>query len=520
MGFSGDIDVSRECCDEHARDASIFSITPQRVAYPRTTKDVQAIVNDCALRGMPVAVRAGGTCMSGGSLTQGTVINMTRYMGGVYVDPLTRRARVSGGTLFTELEHALDQHNLMCPAYPSSKDDCGVMGMIGNNASGEKSVRYGATIDVTSALEVVLADGSVLTTHPLSRSELEEKMSESTREGELYRGVHELYDRYHEGLVREMGRVPKVASGYRLDRWYDTKTDTYSLTPLFVGAQGTLGIVTKATVSAVPKPRFLALLAISVSSLDVLPEVVTTVLNGDPDAVETFDINTYKRAQKFFPDEAGRVEHLFTSGTELIVMAEFASNQTLTDACESALRCEKALTTMGISSTLVGPGDMFDALWTLRRNSFRVFRDSPQGTKHAIPCIEDIIVPVPALTPLIRGLKDMLAQRGLAYGFHGHIGEGSLRILPMLDLASPTVVSDIVSLSTEVFALIHSLEGNMSADHSDGIIRTPFVPDFYPTSNEAFIALKKLFDPANILNPGKKVGGTVEDIKRHMVNVS
>lgn len=519
MQFSGDIELDPSILEEHSRDASVFKILPERVVYPRTTQDIQIALNDARTRHSPISVRAGGTCMSGGSLTHGTVLNLTRHMKAVHVDPLLRVAHVEGGAMFRDLEEVLDTHGLMCASYPSSKDTCGVAGMIGNNASGEKSVRYGATIDVTQSLEVLLADGTTIHTRPLSKVELEAIKLRETREGELYRGVHALYDEYVTTLKAEMGNVRKIASGYRLDRFYDEASGTYSLTPLFVGAQGTLGIVTKATMRVVPKPKFLSLVAISIASLDALPLVVETVMNHDPDAVETFDINTYKLATASFPIETELAKQFFTSATELIVMAEFASDTGLTEARNTANRCVEALRNLNIAGEAIVDESLQTALWTLRRNSFAVFRDHRDGTRHAVPCIEDIVVPVPALTPLIRNLKDILVRRGLTYGFHGHIGEGSLRILPIFDLADPHVAQHIIDLSREVFALIKSLHGNMSADHSDGIVRTPFIPEFYPASHEVFIALKCLFDPAGILNPGKKVGGTEGDIKKYLVTL-
>lgn len=520
MAFSGDIDQTPATRELHARDASVFRVLPEEVAYPRTVEDIQLMLSEVAARGGSVSVRAGGTCMSGGSLTSGSVLNLTRYMNAVTIEPLTRHVHVEGGAMFKDVEEDLAVHGLMYPAYPSSKDICGVGGMIGNNASGEKSVRYGATIDTTETLEVVLADGTIIDARPLRKAELDDIKTHGTREGELYRGVHVLYDMYVDQLRKEMGSVRKVASGYRLDRFYDPVADTYSLVPLFVGAQGTLGIVTKATLKAVPKPQFVSLLAISVTSLDLLPLVVETVMNHDPDAVETFDANTFKHGESFFPEEVATTKRFFTSATELIVLAEFAADSGQHEARETASRCAEALTLLGVQPEVVGDEALCTALWKLRRNSFSVFRDYQDGTKHAVPCIEDIIVPVPALTQLIRGLKDILMRRGLGYGFHGHIGEGSLRVLPVFDLASPTVAEEIIGLSREVFALVKSLHGNMSADHSDGIMRTPFIREFYPTTCEAFVQIKKLFDPANLLNPGKKVGGTEADIRKHLIQVT
>jgi FAD/FMN-containing dehydrogenase len=135
-----------------------------------------------------------------------------------------------------------------------------------------------------------------------------------------------------------------------------------------------------------------------------------------------------------------------------------------------------------------------------------------------MPCIEDVIVPLPALGTFIHELIVILERRGIIYGFHGHIGDGSFRVVPVFDFRNESIVDEIFGLMDEVFMLIKRLRGNMSADHSDGIIRTPFLTDFYgPELAGVFAKIKTIYDPENHFNPGKKVGGTKEDVLRALV---
>jgi FAD/FMN-containing dehydrogenase len=134
-----------------------------------------------------------------------------------------------------------------------------------------------------------------------------------------------------------------------------------------------------------------------------------------------------------------------------------------------------------------------------------------------VPCIEDVIVPLDTLGTFIHELIGILKERNITYGFHGHIGDGSFRVVPIFDFSSPTLHDEIFDLMRTVFALIKRLRGNTSADHSDGIIRTPFLGEFYGAElNHVFAEIKHIYDPENLNNPNKKVGGTIEMIKATM----
>ncbi len=142
-------------------------------------------------------------------------------------------------------------------------------------------------------------------------------------------------------------------------------------------------------------------------------------------------------------------------------------------------------------------------------------RDHNLPNQRAVPCIEDVIVPLPVLGKFILGLRAILKKRGVNYGYHGHIGDGSLRVIPIFDFASPTVSEEIQGLMGDVFALVKRLKGNISADHSDGIIRSPFLKEFYGDELYGVLErIKNIYDPENIMNPNKKVGGSIGFMNR------
>lgn len=505
--FKGDIVRDSKALEEHSKDASAFKVVPAAVLYPKDSEDIKAALEMVRKERitnpeLSLSVRAGGTCMSGGSLSTGYILNLTKYMDKIEIDPHARTAVVEMGAYFRDIEKAAAKHGLMFAPYTSSHLICGIGGMIGNNASGEKSIRYGATIDNVLDLEVILADGSTMKTGFKSREDVAEG-----REKELLA----LYDQYGSRLEEAVGNVPKAASGYRLERVANFRT--FDATPVFVGAQGTIGIVTKATLKLVPLPAFTRLLIISIDSIHDMPFVLQTIVKHNPEGVETFDINTFDRARVHNADDAKKIEHAVHETTSSIILAQF-SEETAEDTDMTAETCMEELRSHHINVQYVKDPEIAAAAWRIRRAGYLLMRDYNEAGFKAVPCIEDVIVPVGSFDIFIEGLVPLMKKHDIKYGFHGHIGDGALRIIPVFNFNDPQVADKIISFMHDVFALVKSVRGNMSADHGDGIIRSPFLKEFYGEElYQVFAKIKNLFDPEGIFNPHKKIGGTEDHIR-------
>ncbi len=506
----GDISYEETDLLAHSTDASIFKVTPKAIIYPKNTEDIQSIVlqvKEKRLEGeeISLSVRAGGTCMSGGSLSNGYILNLTRHMNSVTVNVIQKTATVEMGAYFRDIESKAAEHGLMFAPYPSSRKICGIGGMIGNNASGEKSVRFGPTLENIQSLTVILSDGTTLITG-------RKKISEATSPLEI--SLIKIAKEKGNLFAQLKGNVPKVASGYQLDKVI--VGDTYDLTPLFTGAQGTLGIITEAVLTLVPIPRTAHLVVIPIESLKDIPEILHKAKASNAESVETFDIHTYEKAHLVLPEDVAVTSFVFDEQTKGVILVQFSEdNDELTR--NQAENYVTLLKEKNIVSFSIVEKKIINAFWNIRRNSFSLVRDNHDEGFRAVPCIEDIIVPIENFSTFIERLTAILEQKEIIYAYHGHIGDGSLRIIPLFDFREAGVATKIIDLTHDVFLLVKELKGNMSADHSDGIIRTPFIKDFYGEEMyECFLNIKNLFDPNNIMNPNKKVNGTKELIEKYL----
>lgn len=496
--------------ESHSIDSSIFKIMPRQVIYPKDELEIMDVIKHAATNKRHISVRAGGTCMSGGSLNSDIILNLTKYFTDIKINQYAKSAEIEMGAYYRDLDHEALKHNLMFAPYTSSKDFCGIGGMLGNNASGEKSIRFGATIDNVLSARVFLADGNLYNFEEITEEQCLTMASHKSFIGNIHKEIREIYKNYAPAYTKAIGDVKKSSSGYKLDKIFDKEKNTWNLAKIFIGAQSTLGIIHSARLKLVEVPTHTRLLAIPVNSLALLPQVLYKIMQNNPESVETYDVNTYNMAKSFLPEDTLKIQKFFANGEHLIILAQF-------DDDEIAHKVFLELKEIEGKTEYVYDADIATSLWKVRRSSFGVMRDHvyDKTTKKAVPCIEDIIVPTAKFDEFIPRLMEILEANKIEYGYHGHIGDGAIRVIPIIDFENHREAMDkIILLCEQVFDLVKEMGGNTSADHSDGIIRTPFLRDFY--GNDLYegvvVAIKKLFDPEDIFNRGKKVGLTKEGL--------
>ncbi len=539
-----------------SRDTSLFEVMPGLVARPKDAADVQAIVREVRAARLAggaacLAARAAGSDMGGGPLTTGVVVSFTEHMNKVFEVASNLAARhpsadfgvsppsdgyavTEPGVFYRDFEKETLKKGLMLPSYPASRDIAALGGIVANDAGGERTLEYGKTEKYVEELDVVLSDGSAATFKALTPPELARKKELATLEGEIYRRMDSLLTENAEIIEAHRPRVSKNSAGYALWSVRDHATGRTNLAKLITGSQGTLALWTKAKIALVrPKPHR-AMLVAFLYDLAPLPDIVARVLPLRPESFESYDDHTFTLAVKFLPEmlaqmgfaKAARLGIDFipeaamvaTGGVpKMILMAEFAED-TLEEADRKAAAAKKALESFRIPLKIEKDEKESEKYWIVRRESFSLLRKNLHGL-HTAPFIDDFVVPpssYPRFLPKLSALMDEYKDHFI-YTIAGHIGNGNFHIIPLMDLAKEENRRVILELARKVYALVIAEGGTTTGEHNDGIIRTPFLPMLFgPQMMALFEQTKKIFDPLNIFNPGKKVGGTLEDVARDM----
>ena len=522
--IEGDVADDKSTLEVNSEDTSIFKIFPSQVVYPKHTGDVQALVR--LVHNHPgdltLTARSAGTDMSGGPLTDSVVVNFTKYFNQV-LDTSPTQAVTQPGVFYRDFDKETLKHDVILPSYTASRELNTVGGMVANNSAGEKSLTYGKTNRWVRALKIVLSDGNEYEFKKLTLAQLQEKKAQDNMEGHVYREIESLIKDNIDLIEAEAPIVSKNSAGYALWDVWDREADTFDLTQLFVGAQGTLGLNTEITFDLVKPKQHSRMLVMFLRGRHMadLGDLVNTVLAQGPESFESYDDKTFNVMLKILPKMLKRIggnpftwtrdfwpeiKMVMTGGIpKLVLMAEFTGDSD-EEVATAAAKAEAAIKSISNVATHVthtqAEGQKF---WLIRRESFKLLRENIHG-KHTAPFIDDISVRPEKLPEFLPRLYDIMNEYKLTYTIAGHIGDGNFHIIPLMDFGRPDFKEVIDELSQRVYRLVGEYRGSITGEHNDGLIRTPFLGDmFSPPMLELFQKTKDVFDPHRIFNPHKKV---------------
>lgn len=523
------IDRQPQTLDTMSRDASLFTVMPSAVAYPRSAADLTCLIQQAAAHDFSLTARGAGTDMTGGPLTQSVVLDFTRHFNQIKSVSDTL-AVVQPGVYYRDLETVLETRGRLFPSYPASKSLCTVGGMVANNAGGEKSLAYGKTADYVASLKAIFSDGEEYTLEPLTAQQLQKKIAQPDFEGTIYQQMFELLETNYALIKAAKPRVSKNSAGYAL--WDVWDKQTFDLTRLFTGSQGTLGLMTEISFKLVaPKPAT-KLLVIFLSDLTDLAEIIRVTLKYEPQAFESYDDHTINLALRFLPDLIRRMrtknvlkllwqflpefKMIFQGGLpKLILLAEFAGHDEA-EVEKRAAAAAAALRGLKLKSRLIRSASETEKYWTIRRESFNLLRHHT-AHKRTAPFIDDITVLPQQLPQFLPRLNAIMDGYDITYTIAGHIGDANFHIIPLIDTARPDYLELIEKLGQQVYDLVFEFKGSMTGEHNDGLIRSHYLKQMYGEEIYAlFEQVKTIFDPQNIFNPGKKTNADWNFAKQHL----
>jgi FAD/FMN-containing dehydrogenase/Fe-S oxidoreductase len=464
-----EVDVSPRRRAEYSADASNYRVVPAAVAFPRHADEVAAALTVCRSLGVPLTARGAGTSIAGNAVGTGLVLDFSRHLNRVVsVDPEARTAVVEPGAILDDITAAAAPYGLRFGPDPSTHARATLGGSLGNNACGSRALAYGRTADNVVALDGVAGSGSGLNRLPsavdgLVRSRL--------------------------ALIRtEFGRFTRQVSGYSLEHLLPE--NGADLAKFLVGTEGTLGVITQATVRLVTAPAATALAVLGFADMGTAAEAVPALLPHRPVALEGLDA----RLVEVVRVRRGNLPDLPRGGGW--IFAETAGGT----ADEAVAAARKLIADAGCVDSAVVTAGAARALWRIREDGAGLAGRTPAGVP-AWPGWEDAAVPPAALGAYLRDFESLLGQHGLDGLAYGHFGDGCVHVRIDFPLASrPTVLREFV---VDAARLVGRYGGSMSGEHGDGRARGELLPHMYsPASIETFAAIKHAYDPDDVLNPG------------------
>ncbi len=487
-----------------ATAACIYRIPPLGVIFPRDTEDVIRLVRYCHEQRVPITGRGAGSSLAGQAVGDGLIVHFPKYMHSILkVEPEKNRVTTQPGIIFAEMNRRLAAHGKFFAADPSSGDFCVVGGMLGTNAAGAHSLKYGVTKDHVVELSTVLHNGELvaLKKYFLDSVEFQTMLSRDTEEARIYKRLLALLEPNRQLIADRTPRLSKNSCGYNLREVLSN--GAIDLTKVMVGSEGTLGLITEAVLHLEDLPPVKGCALAYCDDWQKASEAVVEINRLKPAACEVMDRTFIEIVRQGRP----ALRPLLLPNTEAMLLIEFEGAST------DELRTQVAATTRILKHERRLAFEVMEAfeprdqeqLWAVRKAALPIlFKADPR--RKPMNFIDDAAVEPLKLWNYIFGLREIFARHHVDAVLYGHAGNGNIHVNPLMDPHAPDFVEQLRSLADECFDLAIRLGGTISAEHGDGILRAPYIrrqvkDDFY----DLLVRTKRIFDPDNILNPGKVI---------------
>ncbi|NLO79207.1 MAG: FAD-binding oxidoreductase [Xanthomonadaceae bacterium] len=508
-GFAGDILTDEASRLALATDNSVYQVVPAMVLAPRDGEDLTRLVTVAAreeFAAIRLAARGGGTGTNGQSLTDGVVVDTSRYMNHILeIDPEARTVRVEPGVVLGQLNAALAAHDLFFPPLISTATRATLGGMVSTDACGKGSRVYGRTGDYVESMRLLLVDGRHIESRRITAEELTGKSDDPAVL--LARELKALVAPVRQEIEAVFPKISRSLTGYNLRDAFPAD-GSVDLNRLVAGAEGTLAFIQDITLRVTERPTHKRLVVIRYANFDAALADARNLLGFDPTAIETLDQRVYELARQdpSWVHTRHAMESPQSPGRALVVnFVEFAGR----DEAEVEAKTMRLVEALARRDDHLGYHVSLQeheqaALWAVRTRSVGLL-GRVAGRRKPVPFVEDTVVPPEHLADYIREFRAVLDRHGVSYGMFGHVDVGCLHVRPALDMKDPADREKLRAITEEVVALVKRYGGLLWGEHGKGY-RGEFARDFFGDRLYPVLAgIKRVFDPRNRLNPGKIV---------------
>ena len=470
----------------YAEGAGIYRILPAAVCLPVDTQDLVSLVGWAAAHGVPLVPRGAGSAMGGGNVGEGVVVDLTRLARRLEVRPADRLAVTSANVTLAELNQAADAHRLRLPPDPSSGRFATLGGMLSTNAAGARTVRYGSVRRWVRALELVTAGGEVLQLRRGGGSG--DRAADTLRRFEA--DAAPAIAAAHGLIASRFPKTRKNSSGYALEDWLASG----DVLDLIVGAEGTLGFVTRIDWQLDAQPAHRAGLRVELRSLDDLVKVVAGLLGCEPSAVELLD-RTFLDLVRHTDVGEGLAE------AEAILLVEIERDDARA-LREAVARASDAVRPWAAAVDTALTAASSARLWELRHAASPILADLPED-RRSLQVVEDACVPLERMGEYIRIVRRVTSARDIAAVIFGHAGDGHVHVNLLPKVGRAGWEQSVAGVLEEVSDAVIRLGGTPSGEHGDGRLRAALLERVYGEEIVGlFRRVKLAFDPLGILAPG------------------
>ncbi len=514
QGFTGDTATSYADRLSLSTDNSIYQLLPDAALFPRSTADVALIARlagEARFNSLVFTPRGGGTGTNGQSLNQGIVVDMSRYMNRILeINTEQGWVRVEAGVVKDQLNAWLKPYGFFFSPELSTSNRATLGGMINTDASGQGSLVYGKTSDHVEGLRAVLLGGDILDTRAMPTALAEQLAGTPTPEGRIYKTVLNCCRDRRALILEKFPKLNRFLTGYDLRHVFSDDLQTFDLTRLLCGAEGTLAFITEARLDITPIPKVRRLVNIKYDSFDSALRNAPFMVEARALSVETVDSKVLNLAREDIVWHSVKALITDVPDKEMLGLniVEFAGDdaalieQQVSSLCArlDELMAQHAGGVIGyqLCNDLAG----IERIYNMRKKAVGLLGNA-KGRAKPIPFVEDTAVPPEQLADYIVDFRALLDSHGLSYGMFGHVDAGVLHVRPALDMCDPQQELLMKQISDEVVALTARYGGLLWGEHGKGF-RAQYSPAFFgETLFNELRRIKAAFDPDNRLNPGK-----------------